>query len=197
MKTKEKTNEKIIDDNYKQIDKDTIRVHRYWKLISIILVILLVGAIGYIKEQSVKKIPEPIVKYHLAKFITNMRSISSDHVMVRKNLECAYTFTSRKGKKQLDKIINDVNLNDKLEQKILVSVQISSIKQKHKTLYTVTWVETEYLNSKVLSAANFEGFFRLEFLPVKLSDNSYLMNPAGIFINNIVINKISKPKLDS
>ncbi len=197
MKTKIRTDRKIIGNNYKQSDKDTIRVHRYWKLTSIILAILLVAAIGCIKEQSVKKISEPIVKYHLTKFITNMRSISSDPVMVRKNLECAYTFTSRKGKKQLDKILKEINLKDKLAQKILVSVQISSIKQKHKTLYTVTWVESEYQNSKILSVANFEGFFRLEFLPVKLSDNSYLMNPAGLFINNIVINKISKPKLDS
>ena len=186
-------------DNWRVNREDSSTVPKFWKKASIILAILFVFAIGYIilDKQSKEKTPVPIVKYHLAKFITNMRSISSDHVMVRKNLECAYTFTSHKGKKQLDKIINDVNLNDKLAQKILVSVQISSIKQKHKTLYTVTWIETEYLNSKVLSTANFEGFFRLEFLPVKLSDNSYLMNPAGIFINNIVINKISKPKLDS
>lgn len=195
--SQKKFEEKI--DNSKVDREDSSTVRKFWKKASIILVILFVFAIGYIilDKQSEEKIPEPFVRYHLGMFIANMRGISSDPVMVRKNLEYAYAVTSHKGKKQLDKIIKDLNLEDKFEQKILVSPNISSIKKKNKTLYTVEWTETEYQNSKILLVANFEGFFRLEFLKMEINDNPFPMNPAGIFVNNIVMNKISKPNLDS
>ena len=129
-------------------ENDSLTVHKNWKKISMILLILFTVAAGYIavEMQSEDEVPASVVKYHLSEFVMNMRSISSDPVMLRHLLEKAYAFTTLKGKKQLDKILQGINLKDKISRQITVTVQITSVKQKHKTLYALAWTETEYQN---------------------------------------------------
>lgn len=182
-----------------QIQNDSLPVADAWKRASVILAIFLMVAIGYFifNMQSQKKIPEAIVRHDLANFVISVRSISSDPIMIRRNLEDAYAFTTRKGGKQLDKILNGINLIDKVAQGIFVDVLIKSILKKHKTLYTISWFETEFQNSEMISKIEYEGFFKLQFYLIKRSKDSYLTNPSGIYINSIVIKKVANQKLES
>lgn len=200
MKMEKKIDEERLNSISALSDGVQNNVHPLWKKVSIGLVISLVLTIGYMisTDQSENEIPENLVRYHIAQFVENIRNISSDPIVIRKNLEKAYAYTTRKGRKQLDRILKSVNLNEKLTQKTTVSIQITSIKQKHETLYTVFWTETEYQNSTQILKTNHEGYFRLVFSSSKKIENTYSINPSDIYINNIVIKKtLPKTNLES
>jgi len=174
-------------------------VQPFWKKVSISLGILLVLTIGHMAstDQSENEIPENLVRYYMARFVENIRNISSDPIVIRKNFEEAYAYTTRKGKKELDKVLKSVKLNEKLSHKITVSIQITAIKRKHETLYTVAWTEAEFQNSTQISKMYYEGFFRLEFSSSKMIESLYSVNPSGIYINNIVIKPVPKTNFES
>lgn len=199
MKMEKKIDEERLNSISALSDGVQSNVHPLWKKVSIGLVISLVLTIGYMisTDQSENEIPENLGRYHIAQFVENIRNISSDPIVIRKNLEKAYAYTTRKGRKQLDRILKSVNLNEKLTQKTTVSIRITSIKPKHETLYTVFWTETEYQNSIQISKTNYEGYFRLVFSSLKKIESPYSINPSGIYINNIVIKPLSKTNLKS
>lgn len=170
-----------------------------WKKISIILGALLSLTLFFLvyQGQMDEGVGDNYIRHDIAGFVKNVRSLPSDPIVIRSHLEDAYAFTTRKGKKQLDKMLKEINLKDKISCLISVSVQIKSIKRKHKSLYVVFWTEKEFKNSEVISQNSYKGFFRLQFAKPKDETKTYLVNPSGIYVDNIVIEKASEQNPES
>lgn len=163
-----------------------------WKKASLILgALLTVSVIYLICQAGDANHPDGIyIQYYIAGFVKDIRSISSDPVVLRKQLVSAYALTSSKGKKQLDRIIKQLELSKKLSSNITVSVAIESVDLKNRTLCVVSWTETVFKGPKIISQEKYKGFFRLRFKDPGPSKTGYLINPAGIYVNNITIEKM-------
>jgi type IV secretion system protein TrbF len=195
MTEMEKKDNRIIDGGYSS-NESLSETNKFWKKVSIILALLLMIVCVHIglKEGREKQIPENTVRHHLAKFVIHMRTVSMDPVITRANLEEAYAFTTLRAKGQLDKILLDIRFVEKRAEGIFVTVSIKSIIQKNKSLYTVAWAETEYRDAKAVSTVNYYGFFKLKFLPIRVDESFFPVNPSGVYIDNIVIERSSERK---
>ncbi len=116
------------------------------------------------------------------------------HRLAANCLEEAYAFTTLKSRKQLDKILMDIKFLEKHAEGIVISVSIKTVIRKSKSLYVVAWTETMYKNSKAISVIDYNGFFKLEFSPIQADENFFLLNPFGIYIDNIIVEKSSEQK---
>jgi type IV secretion system protein TrbF len=195
MTEMEKKDNRIINGGYSS-NESLSETNNLWKKASIILALLLMIVCVHIglKEGKEKQIPENTVRHHLAKFVIHMRTVSMDPVITRANLEEAYAFTTLRAKGQLDKILLDIRFGEKRAEGIFVTVSIKSIIQKNKSLYTVAWAETEYRDAKAVSTVNYYGFFKLKFLQIRVDENFFPVNPSGVYIDNIVIERSSERK---
>jgi type IV secretory pathway TrbF-like protein len=190
MEEMKKIDNRIIDGGYSS-NEVLSEANNHWKKVAIVLGALLLVICVYLgmKGQAEKRIPENIVKHHLAKYVIHMRTVSMDPVVTRTNLEEAYAFTTLKAKKQLDRVLMDINFSDKHTEKIVVTVSIQSIVLKSKAICVVSWTETVYKDSMVISAVDYNGFFKLKYQPVRKDVNPFPVNPSGVYVDNILIEK--------
>lgn len=188
----EKSDKKIIDGGYSS-GVDLSPANNFWKKATIILALLLLLVCAYIgiEGHTENEVPENTVRYHLAKFVIHMRTVSMDPVVTRGSLEEAYAFTTLRASKQLDRVLMDFEFVEKHAEGIVVTVSIKTVIRKSKSLYAVTWTEAEYKDSKSVSAVDYDGFFKLKFMPIRVEDNFFPVNPSGVYIDNIVVEKSS------
>ncbi len=167
-----------------------------WKKVSLILgslLILTIVALFYFIETE-KKPDDHLIGHDMACFVQNIRAVSSDPIVIRSNLENAYSFITPKAKRQLDKIVKEIKFPDRISSEITVAVDIKSITLKNKSLCVVVWSETMYEKTKQVSSDNFKSTFRLKFAQPLPDGKVYHVNPSGIYINNIVIEPVAITK---
>ena len=195
MEEMKKIDNRIVDGGYSS-NEVLSEANNHWKKAAIVLGTLLLVICVYLgmKGQAEKRIPENTVKHHLAKYVIHMRTVSMDPVVTRTNLEEAYAFTTLKAKKQLDRVLMDINVSEKYAEKIVVTVSVKSIDLKGKSICVVSWTETEYKDSMVISTVDYNGFFKLKYQPIQRDVNPFPVNPSGVYIDNILIEKATEQK---
>jgi type IV secretion system protein VirB5 len=85
------------------------------------------------------------IAHHLARFVTLVRSLSIDPIVVRQNWLDAYDYTTDKGAA----VLNDyARTNDPFARigKESVTVQITSVVRASDTSFNVRWTEQRYVN---------------------------------------------------
>ncbi|OYV27717.1 MAG: hypothetical protein B7Z82_04565, partial [Halothiobacillus sp. 20-54-6] len=83
--------------------------------------------------------------HHIARFVTLVRSLSIDPIVVRQNWLDAYDYTTDKGAA----VLNDyARVNDPFARigKESVTVQITSVVRASDTSFNVRWTERRYVN---------------------------------------------------
>jgi type IV secretory pathway TrbF-like protein len=91
--------------------------------------------------------------HHIARFVTLVRSLSIDPIVVRQNWLDAYDYTTDKGAA----VLNDyARVNDPFARigKESVTVQITSVVRASDTSFNVRWTERRYVNG---AAAGWSG----------------------------------------
>ena len=165
-----------------------------WRTVSILLgaMLMFTGACLFYQWKNFRATgpSDNHIKHDIACFVDNIRSVPSDPIVVRKKITKAYAFTTRKAKRQLDKMIKGLNLSDKLSRRITISVDISSIKLKSSSLCVVGWTETVFVCFQQAFQTIYEGYFRIKFAALKSQKNGYLVNPSGVYVNNIKIEEV-------
>ena len=86
---------------------------------------------------------EPQIAWHLARFIENVRSISLDPVLMRRNWLSAYDFVTKRGAVTLGDYARAANPFGALGEKT-VSVQVTSVVRASDQSYQVKWIETAF-----------------------------------------------------
>ena len=137
--------------------------------------------VGNIRKSYVPQLQE--YKYFISQFIKNVRSVSSDKIIVQNNWLTAYKFLTIKGNHQLTEYAKE---NDPfaLVGKLTVSVDIQAINKITNNSYQVEWEETIFNYSGGSTKKEFSGVLTVLTLPpTKKSD--VINNPLGIFIDEI------------
>lgn len=136
---------------------------------------------------------EAQVAWHLARFITNVRSLSSDPIIVRQNWLQAYDFATDRGAVRL----NDyARANDPFSNvgARTVAAQVTSVVKASDNTYQVKWVERAYKQGADDGSTNWTAMLSIVAQSPK-SAAALRKNPLGIYVNDLAWSEeINTPK---
>ena len=123
------------------------------------------------------------IAHHLARFVTLVRSLSIDPIVVRQNWLDAYDYTTDKGAA----VLNDyARTNDPFARigKESVTVQITSVVRASDTSFNVRWTEQRYVNGAPAGTERWNAVLST-VLQTPRTEQRLLKNPLGIYVNGL------------
>lgn len=126
---------------------------------------------------------DPQITYQLSEFITNVRSIPSDAVIVRQNWLRAYDFTTDRGAQALNGYAqaNDPFAKVGVEQ---VAIEVASIIRASPDSFRLSWFERHYQSGQLIATERWSAIVTLVIEPPRDADR-LRKNPLGIYVNAI------------
>ena len=126
---------------------------------------------------------EAVTKYFIKNFINNVRSLTSDVVVVRKNWTEAYRALTVPAAKILEQVVAGENPLKKVGT-ITKTVDIHSVLNLSKESFQADWTEYTFdKHGKQRKSERFRGVLKVVFLPPK-SEDDIKRNPLGIFLDH-------------
>jgi len=121
--------------------------------------------------------------HYIARFITLVRSLSIDPIVVRQNWLDAYDYTTDKGAA----VLNDyARVNDPFARigKESVTVQITSVVRASDTSFNVRWTQRRFVNG---AAAGLERWTAVVSIvhQTPRTEERLRKNPLGIYVNGL------------
>ncbi|MFD1838802.1 conjugal transfer protein TrbF [Paracidovorax cattleyae] len=123
------------------------------------------------------------IAFHLAQFITRVRSLSVDPVVVRQNWLDAYNYTTDKGAG----VLNDfARSNDPFARvgKESVTVQITSVVRASESSFNVRWTEQRFANGALAGTERWTAVVSIVLQPPR-TEQKLRKNPLGIYVNGL------------
>lgn len=121
--------------------------------------------------------------HHIARFITLVRSLSIDPIVVRQNWLDAYDHTTDKGAA----VLNDyARSNDPFARigRESVTVQITSVVRASDSSFNVRWTERRYVNGADAGLERWTAVVSIVLQPPRTEDR-LRKNPLGIYVNGL------------
>jgi type IV secretion system protein VirB5 len=121
--------------------------------------------------------------HHLARFITLVRSLSIDPVVVRQNWLDAYNYTTDRGAA----VLNDyARTNDPFVRigQESVTVQINSVVRASDSSYQVRWSEHRFVNGAAAGIERWTAVVSI-VLQTPRTEQRLRRNPMGIYVNGL------------
>ncbi|RWD52303.1 MAG: conjugal transfer protein TrbF [Mesorhizobium sp.] len=123
------------------------------------------------------------IAWHLGRFISNVRSISTDPVLVRQNWLSAYDFATDRAALFLNEYAKINDPFGKIGTRS-VSVQITSVVRASENSFQVKWTEQVYERGSLASTTRWTAILTLVIRPPGNADQ-LRKNPLGVFVNAI------------
>lgn len=123
------------------------------------------------------------IAWHLSHFIANVRSVSTDPVLVRQNWLSAYDFVA--GRAAL--FLSDyAKKNDPFSQIGVksVSVQVTSVVRASDSSFQVKWTEQVFERGSLAKTERWTAILTVAIQPPRNAD-ALRKNPLGLFVNAI------------
>lgn len=123
------------------------------------------------------------IAWHLGRFVSNVRSISTDPVLVKKNWLDAYDFATDRAAI----FLNDyARTNDPFAGigERSVSVQVTSVVRASDTSFQVKWTESTYERGSLAKTERWTAMLTTAMHSPKTAD-ALRRNPLGVFVNAI------------
>ena len=123
------------------------------------------------------------IAYHLAQFITLVRSLSIDPVVVRQNWLNAYDYTTDRGAA----VLNDyARTHDPFARvgKESVTVQVTSVTRASDTSFNVRWIEQHFVNDAPARTERWNAVISI-VLQTPRTEQRLRKNPLGIYVNGL------------
>lgn len=128
---------------------------------------------------------EAEINYFLGQFVTKLRSIPTDRVMLRKNAEDAYMFLTSKAQSSVDAQIRK-DYMERVKNGEIISVELISItKSGSDKSYHLRWIEKSFSATGVLKSST--NMFGILTIKIETPQNAsvLMINPLGIYIDEI------------
>ncbi len=126
---------------------------------------------------------DPEIAWFLGKFITDVRSVSLDSVLMRQNWLSAYDFTTGRGARFLNAYAREANPFGAVGT-LTVSVQVTSVVRASDRSFQVKWTESEYERGNLAGSSHWTAILSV----VRRSPASADMlrkNPLGLYVDAI------------
>lgn len=123
------------------------------------------------------------IAWYLGRFITDVRSLSIDPVLVRKNWLEAYAFATDRAAVFLN---GYANANDPFKAigDRSVSVEVTSVVRASDTSFQVKWTEQTYRQGNLNSTERWTAILTVILSPPRTAD-VLRKNPLGLYVNGI------------
>jgi len=123
------------------------------------------------------------VAWFLARFITDVRSLSSDSVIARRNWLDAYGFTTNHGAAFLNQYAQEHDPFKGIGERT-VSVQVTSVVRVSDNSFQVKWTERAYDHNALASTEHWTGILTVITRPPTTTE-ALRKNPLGLYVNAI------------
>ena len=121
--------------------------------------------------------------HHLARFITLVRSLSIDPIVVRQNWLDAYDYTTDRGAATLNDYARAADPFSRVGQES-VTVQVNSIVRASDTSFQVRWTERRYVNGAAAGLERWTAVLSI-VLQAPRTEEKLRRNPLGIYVNGL------------
>lgn len=126
---------------------------------------------------------DPQIAWHLGRFITDVRSVSLDPVLMRQNWLAAYDFTTARGAKFLDDYARSSNPFAEIGTRT-VSVQVTSVVRASEKSFQVKWTEGDYERGSPAGTSHWTAILTI-VTRAPTSADALRKNPLGLFVDAI------------
>jgi type IV secretion system protein VirB5 len=126
---------------------------------------------------------DPQIAWFLGKFISNVRSISLDPVLMRQNWLSAYDFATQRGARFLNDYARSANPFGDVGTRT-VSVQVTSIVRASDRSFQVKWTESEYDRGSLAGTSHWTAILTIVRRP-PASAEVLRRNPLGLYVDAI------------
>ncbi|MGN8001138.1 conjugal transfer protein TrbF [Sphingomonas sp. 22176] len=126
---------------------------------------------------------DPQIAWHLAKFIENVRGVSLDPVLMRRNWLSAFDFTTTRGSQLLSDYARAADPFARIGQRA-VSIQVTSVVRASDRSFQVKWTETAYERGNAAGTSHWTGILTILTKP-PVSADTLRKNPLGIYVDAI------------
>lgn len=126
---------------------------------------------------------EPQIAWHVARFITNVRTVSLDPVLMRENWLSAYDFVTPRGARFLGDYARSADPFGSLGSKA-VSIQVTSVVRASDRSFEVKWTESEYQRGNLQSTSRWTAILSVVTRPPATAA-VLRKNPLGLYIDAI------------
>lgn len=126
---------------------------------------------------------DPQVAWHLSRFITNIRSVSLDPVLLRRDWLEAYDFATQRGAQFLGEYARSAAPFAQVGDRT-VSVQVTSVVRASDTSFQVKWTETTFERGSQAGVQRWTAILTIVTRPPTSAD-VLRKNPLGIYVDAI------------
>jgi len=126
---------------------------------------------------------DPQVAWHLSHFITNVRSVSLDPVLMRRDWLEAYDFATKRAAQFLGDYARSASPFANLGERT-VSIQVTSVVRASDKSFQVKWTETEFERGSQAGSSRWTAILTTVTRPPASAD-VLRKNPLGIYVDAI------------
>lgn len=126
---------------------------------------------------------DPQVAWHLARFIRQVRSVSLDAVLMRRDWLEAYDFATRRGAQFLGEYARSADPFANVGEKT-VSVQVTSVVRASERSFQVKWTENAYERGSIAGSSRWTAIMTVTMKPPTSAD-VLRKNPLGVYVDAI------------
>ncbi|MDE2562579.1 MAG: conjugal transfer protein TrbF [Sphingomonadales bacterium] len=126
---------------------------------------------------------DPQIAWHLGRFIEEVRSVSLDPVLMRRDWLSAYDYVTPRGARFLDAYAQSAQPFAHIGEST-VSVQVTSVVRASDQSFQVKWTETAYERGAVSGETHWTAMITVKIQPPRSAD-TLRNNPLGIHIEAI------------
>lgn len=123
------------------------------------------------------------IAYYLARFLTDVRSLSIDPIVVRQNWLEAYEYTTDKGAATLNDYARANDPFARIGQNT-VSVEVTSVVRASESSFQMRWVERSYANGAPSGTERWTAVVSVVLQPPR-TEERLRRNPLGIYVNGL------------
>lgn len=126
---------------------------------------------------------DPQIAWFLSHFISAVRSVSLDPVLMRANWLSAYDFTTKRGAVFLGDYARTADPFGQIGERT-VSVQVTSVVRASETSFQVKWIETAYARGKQTGVTHWTAILTYQ---QKTPSSAEILrrNPLGLYVDAI------------
>jgi type IV secretion system protein VirB5 len=123
------------------------------------------------------------IAYHLARFLTDVRSLSIDPIVVRQNWLEAYDYTTDKGAATLN---DDARSHDPFAHigQTSTAVEVTSVVRASDASFQVRWIERHYDHGSPSGTEHWTAVLSIILQPPR-TEAQLRKNPLGIYVNGL------------
>lgn len=126
---------------------------------------------------------DPQIAWHLAAFIRNVRTVSLDPVLMRRDWLSAYDFVTQRGAQFLDTYAREAAPFARIGERT-VTVQVTSVVRASDQSFQVKWTETAFDRGSPDGVTRWTAILSVKSRPPRSTD-TLRKNPLGIYIDAI------------